>query len=547
MSSPGPPEDVRLVDRLRDEFEAEWKAGRRPDLQHYLARAPLGVQPNLLRELLALEVEYRLRRGETPLEADYRQRFTQSTDLVEAVFSQTRAPLEPTEPYYGKLTLTLKVTDGPGHGQSYTFAGAQTLYLGRSRKAHISVPDESLSRLHFCVELTPTEGRLTDLKSRNGTRVNGRCVQTAKLGDGDTVHAGQTMLKVVFSMGAGSFEDAEAAVTKVLPVMAAAAPPAAPAHESSGTFSTIHSRPSPEPAAPLGATLAPPTPRPATFPVTNPTLLTIKGYQLDRELGRGGMGVVYLARRESDSQRVALKVIKTAVTAQSRQMQRFLREANILRQLDHHHIVHFLEVSECNGQVFIAMEYIEGTDAAMMLKQQERLGIKEAVRMVCQLLSALKYAHERRFVHRDIKPANMLVADEQGKKSVKLADFGLARVCQDSQVSELTLPGEVGGTMAFMPPEQLTEFRNVTPAADQYSAAATLYNLLSGKYLFDFKDNSVPATSRVLNEEPIPLRSHRPEVPEELSNIIQRALAKTPEQRFASVHEFRAALTQFAK
>src|SRR6185312_13533101 len=110
------------------------------------------------------------------------------------------------------------------------------------------------------------------------------------------------------------------------------------------------------------------------------------------------------------------------------------------------------------------------------------------------------------FVHRDIKPANILLAEEGDKKSVKLADFGLARVYQESRLSGLTMQGEVGGTLAFMPPEQITDFRKAKPAADQYSAAAALYNLLTGHLLFNLPKAASQQFAQILQEEPIPIR-----------------------------------------
>ena len=172
------------------------------------------------------------------------------------------------------------------------------------------------------------------------------------------------------------------------------------------------------------------------------------------------MGIVYQALRAADGILVALKTIKPAGTPSSGDIQRFLREASILRQLDHPHIVAYRDQGEVDGLLFFAMDFVRGCDADQLLrKNQGPLAINCAVGLVCQLLDALAYAHSRKFVHRDIKPANLLVTEDNGRETVKLADFGLARICQASTLSGLTFRGELGGTPAFMPREQILNFR----------------------------------------------------------------------------------------
>jgi eukaryotic-like serine/threonine-protein kinase len=527
MSDTVPSNDAKTIDRLCDDFEAEWKAQRRQAIESYLDRVAAPLRPRLLRKLLAVEMEYRLRQGERLTPGEYQQRFPQNADTVAAVFAKSVSILASTVTYSGPITFTLKVTEGPNQGESFLFAVPQIFLLGRSKKAHLAVQDNFLSRFHFMIEVNPPICRLTDLQSRNGTWVNGNRVQSFELRDGDTIKVGHTVLQVCANVVAPAGEEDDAVTTAVSPETP---PTSKPSKELDDPYKTQ----------------PPPDDRRNAPDLTDPELPLIEGYRLERELGRGGMGVVYLARRLEDNLPVALKTIKPAVTVERRQLQRFLREVNILGQLKHHHIVEFLSANECDGLVYFAMEYIEGTDAARMLKQEGRLGVQDAVRMVCQLLSALKYAHEKQFVHRDIKPANLLIAVEKGKKSIKLADFGLARVYQESQLSGLTMLGEVGGTLAFMPPEQITNFRQVTPAADQYSAAATLYNLLTGQLLFDFKSAPEQAITFILQEQPLPIRQCRPELPGELAAVIHRALAKEPEERFANIQEFRTALLPFA-
>ena len=162
---------------------------------------------------------------------------------------------------------------------------------------------------------------------------------------------------------------------------------------------------------------------------------------------------------------------------------------------------------------------------------------------MAQVLDALAYAHQLGFVHRDIKPANLLLIEATGKITAKVADFGLARTYQNSQMSGLTIAGASGGTPLFMPPEQITDFRGVKPTADQYSAAATLYYLLTSMAPFEAK--SVQDLFRkILLEEPTRLRDIRPEVPVALENAILRAMSRKVENRFADATAFRQAIVK---
>jgi serine/threonine-protein kinase len=268
----------------------------------------------------------------------------------------------------------------------------------------------------------------------------------------------------------------------------------------------------------------------------------IPGYEVVRELGRGGMGVVYLAVRQADGAVIALKTILPALAGSADEVARFLREASVLRELDHPHIVAFQENGEANGMLYFAMDYVAGTDAERLLREGGPLPTGRAIDLVSQLLQALDYAHAKRFVHRDIKPANLLVAREGGGDHARLADFGLARVYQASQLSGLTVTGAVGGTPAFMAPEQVTSYRDVQPAADLYSAAATLYYLLTGRHTHDFGPSVHERLLQLLHEDPVPIEQRRPDLPDELAAVLRRALARDPRRRFGDARAFRRAL-----
>jgi serine/threonine-protein kinase len=177
-----------------------------------------------------------------------------------------------------------------------------------------------------------------------------------------------------------------------------------------------------------------------------------------------------------------------------------------------------------------------------LLKTQGPWPIPRAVRVVCRLLEALEYAHGRGFVHRDVKPANLIITESAGQEQARLVDFGLARAYQASKLSGLTLAGQIAGTAPFMAPEQILSFREAKPPVDQYAAAATLYNLLTAKYVYDFPTAFEEVMLLILQGNPVPIQSRRPDIPSGLAAVIHRALAREPVERFADVRAMRQAL-----
>jgi serine/threonine protein kinase len=274
---------------------------------------------------------------------------------------------------------------------------------------------------------------------------------------------------------------------------------------------------------------------------------TVPGYRLVKEVGRGGMGVVFLAVRASDSRRVAVKSVLTPDAVHQSQLAKFLRETAILRQLRHPHIVRFRDSGVSGGGAFLALDYVHGMDLRRVVRRWGPLAVPNAVRAVRHVLSGLAHAHARGFVHRDLKPSNLLLEVRSARQVVKLTDFGLARAYHASQLSGLTLAGEVGGTPAFLPPEQILDFRGAEPAADQYAAGATLYNLLTGEYPYDLSGTVATVLARILDEDPVPLLDRRPALPARLARVVHRAMSRDPADRFESVDDFRAALEPFVR
>jgi serine/threonine-protein kinase len=451
------------------------------------------------------------------------------------------------------MRVVLTVLDGPNKGKAFQFEGHDNFLVGRANDAHFRLPDDdnNVSRVHFMVEVNPPQCQLLDMRSRNGTYVNEQRVTTAVLKDGDRIRAGNTTLGVSFQDVAGVSPPAHPAAAregKVKYVSPRQAPPPPP--QTIGKYCVVCGAPAvpvPDRANPLLSYLCPAC-RKEALQQAQP----IEGYQIVRELGRGGMGVIYLALRSANGVLTALKTFKLAMDGTEAQVQKFIREASILCNLEHPNIVGYREMGEAkDGTLYFAMDYVRGTDAGCLLKEHGPMPVVRAVGLTCQLLEALAYAHGQGFVHRDIKPANLLVTKASGPSAspaemVKLADFGLARTYQTSELSGLSITGQFSGSVQFMAPEQITNFRESKPPVDQYAAAATLYTLLTNSCIYDFGEGPHSRYLMILIDDPVPIQSRRKDVPAGLAEIIHRALARDPGKRFADVQEMHKALGKFS-
>jgi predicted Ser/Thr protein kinase len=259
---------------------------------------------------------------------------------------------------------------------------------------------------------------------------------------------------------------------------------------------------------------------------------TIGRYQILAELGRGGMGMVYKAVDPNIDRVVALKVISLAFQADEelkRDMrERFRREAKAAGVLQHHNIVTVYDADEDQGTPFIAMEYVEGQSLDKLMGPDQALPIKTANSIVRQVAQGLAAAHQKGIIHRDIKPANILVTQDG---VAKLMDFGIARIAD----SELTQAGTVIGSPSYMSPEQLTG-QAIDHRTDIFSLGVVLYQLLTGERPFA-GDNPTSIAYRVIRSEPTPPSELNPVIPPEYDQILTRALAKRPDDRYASAQD----------
>ncbi len=474
----------------------------RPLLEEYLGRFPeLGPRESLPVDLIAGEYQIRQVYGDTPPHEEYLRRFAaRSQEITRALMD-----LDASRPCRTNK-VSFEIRSGPQAGRNLTLDRPASLLVGRAAESQICLPeDPRVSSYHCRMEVNPPDCYLTDLGSRNGTFVNGDRVRERFLSLGDVVQAGDTEIR--FSV---------------------------PAQEELSRRAAGQ--------APTASFLAP-----DRLPAGSAVLESVPGYEIVRQVGKGGMGVVYEAVQKSNGQRVALKVIVPGVKQDDRAIQFFLREASTLSQLKHKRIVQFLGIRWSGGRMVLAMEYVDETNLREYLATRpEESHVRYYCGIVCQIVDALGYAHEHGVVHRDIKPSNILVTRTGNRLSTKVADFGLAKNFQDAGFSELTGRGERRGTVPFMPPEQASDPCYAKPAADIYSAGATLYFYLAGRYPHDFS-GSTNHLATVAETAPTPIEEIRPDLPADLAAAIGKSLARRPEDRFASAYDMYRALYPFAK
>jgi serine/threonine-protein kinase len=261
-------------------------------------------------------------------------------------------------------------------------------------------------------------------------------------------------------------------------------------------------------------------------------------YQLEREIGRGAMGVVYLGRDTAINRLVAIKAIPLASEFSESELTeartRFFREAETAGRLNHPNIVTIYDVGEEHGLAYIAMEYLKGRHLSDYATADNLLEPRKVLELMGRTAQALGFAHKQQVVHRDIKPANIMY--DPNADVLKITDFGIARLTGTGT----TRTGIVLGTPSFMSPEQL-EGRTVTGHSDLFSLGVSLFQLLTGH--LPFTADSMTGLMQQIAEAPHPpLRSYRPDLPACVESVIDRALAKTPEARFESGAHMAAAL-----
>lgn len=283
-------------------------------------------------------------------------------------------------------------------------------------------------------------------------------------------------------------------------------------------------------------------PRTGDIMTQGPCGKRIDRYEVERWIGGGGMGAVYLARHAMLQHRVALKLLHPSIAQRGDILERFLREARATASLGNRHIV---RVHDCavtpEGTAFIAMEKLDGESLQSLLDRETKVEPARAVEIVLQVLEGLGEAHAAGIVHRDMKPGNVfLTRPEAAPEFATILDFGISKM-RSGNVAALTQTGTVMGTPHYMAPEQIWNAKDIDHRADLYAVGVMLYEMLAGRLPYE-ANNTAELLVKACTTEPIPLRDLATALPPPLVQVVDRAMARDPGQRYQSAGEFAAAL-----
>ncbi|MCI0417349.1 serine/threonine-protein kinase [bacterium] len=482
--------------------------------------------------------------------------------------------------------IILRVTQGPIQGSIFTFVEHDTFIFGRSEDCHgrLSPDDSTASRHHFLLEANPPEARLRDLGSLNGTYVNGikyggrgkndtphqggmRRFPEVDLKDADQIRVGDTVMRISVEFALcccecgkeiSEADQAQCEWVGGTHICPACKQKLATVNEPSrkqeirrcdqcgkdvsaeigkrryGNYVCLNCRNKAE-ADPLALFL-----RMLAGKPEEETPHNIPGYEIVKMLGKGGMGAVYLAVRQSDGRNVALKLMLSRVAVDEKSRQQFLREIEITRQLRHTNIVELYDHGSAGTAFYFAMEYCPGGSLDSLIeKRGGKVSLLEAKPIMLSALEGLAFAHRGDFVHRDLKPQNILL-DANGV--AKISDFGLAKNFDKAGLSGLTATGTFGGTPGFLPREQLINYRFAKPISDVWSLGATFYCMLTGQLPRDFPPGRDPIEV-ILRGGIVPIRKRDPGIPKKLAEVIDHALQEQLNDRYATADVFLMELT----
>lgn len=399
------------------------------------------------------------------------------------------------------------------------------------------------------VEINPPDARIRDFGSLNGTFVNDQIIGSREKGespeqgqkrkypevdlkDGDVIRVGQTTLSVKI--------EADKYVAPLLCDRCSRDVSKEMGGRKPGAYICFACRKSIEvdPAQILRAALA----RTEAKSPQKDGMPLIAGYRIKRQIGVGGFGAVYLAERDNDQHPVAIKVMLARVAVDEDARRKFTQEIDLLKNLQHAHIVTILDSGSAGSAFFFVMEHCRGGSVAEYMEASGgKLSPAVALPIMIQALEGLSFAHAKSIVHRDLKPSNILLSGTPSHPVAKLADLGLAKNFERAGFSGMTLTGAYAGTPMFMPKEQVVNFKYVKPDADVWSIGATFYNMLSGASPRDYPKGSDPMEV-ILRGEIVPLSKRVSGIPRGIADVVDKAIQDNAKYRYQDGSEMLAAL-----
>lgn len=499
------------------------------------------------------------------------------------------------------MKIQLEVIEGPHKGKTFVFTEPDCFLVGRDAPgchAHFRLEkgkDMYVSRNHFLLEIRPPNCFIRDNQSTNGTYlkksgdVDFKRITTAQLHDGDLIRIGNTIFKVsiveekqavspeVFlciRCGADvtdSIRDRDVSELSMTDYLCSkckklkVAPSLQKKYRCLNCERDVSNKADKdgraEELSDVALYLCEDC---ASEEQETVDTIRIKDYRILKELGRGGMGVVYKVWHEPTGRLAALKKILPEASMDEKAHKLFQREMVVMSLLVHKNIVRLYDLGMVGREHYFVSEFMPDGDVDKLITREYKgpLPVKLACEIISQALEGLDFAHRhpKVFVHRDIKPQNILLNKRKtGQVIAKISDFGLAKSSSEAGKSGITKPGQMAGTLLFMAPEQFVNYRFVKPPADVYSMGVTLYYLLTARYPFDFPtplellmgmikgQKPRDPVLIVLEDPPIPIRERNPDIPGKLAKVVDKAISKDERERFQSAGEFKEAIEKAIK
>ncbi|MDA1138775.1 MAG: serine/threonine-protein kinase [Planctomycetota bacterium] len=422
----------------------------------------------------------------------------------------------------------LEAIEGKIAGQVFVIPLEGELSLGRVPENEIVVIDPRVSRKHCIFYQSESGTMVKDLGSSNGTRVNGeRQVSAVLLKIGDEVRTGA----VTFRFDEETL-DSQSEETREFEELPASKKPDEPPTAETGPTPAQSPRAAPAPQPPARPA---PSPPPAAKPKNaDPMVGTTEGdYEIQELLGKGAVGAVYKARQKSTGRTVAYKILHSEVKGNNTAVQRFIREAKTGAQLRHPTITTVYDLGKADNHLYLAMEYVEGSNLHDIVAKNGVLEQKQAAVMFYALADGLHHAHQANIVHRDLKPANIMVTRDN---KPKLTDLGLAKSLDSSEV-QVTAMGTLLGTPGYMAPEQAQGSPDIDSRVDIYSLGATLYYAVTRRHPFTGK-TMLDIIKRSITEDSVNPIVHNSNLSLDFVRVIQKAMKRKLTERYQTCREF---------